>query len=191
VGDGYRDPGPGGEKRMSEWPFHRTTVFFRGADLFALLAVVAFATPPAWAQDEFAGGRRVFLEKADCAYCHGWAGDGAGQGQSPGGAANLRQSRLDRESLVMVISCGVPGRAMPHFDDQAYTDKRCYGMTEAELGGKVPSFPPSTTLPRRDIELVADYLLAKVIGRGAITREECAETLGPRVRSCAEYPAGP
>jgi hypothetical protein len=46
-------------------------------------------------------------------------------------------------------------------------------------------------LPRREIETVADYLLAKVIGHGPITREECVETLGPRVRSCAEYPAAP
>jgi hypothetical protein len=170
-------------------PQHETRLFrHRWAPLLAFLAIVA-ATLPACAQDDFSVGRRIFLEKADCQYCHGWAGDGAGQGQSPGGAANLRQSRLDRDSLIMVISCGVPGRAMPHFDDQAYTDKRCYGMTEAEIGEKMPPLPPSTSLPRREIEAVADYLLAKVIGRGEITREECAETLGPRVRSCADYPA--
>jgi mono/diheme cytochrome c family protein len=163
----------------------------RASFLSALVAAAALAARHAGADDDFAGGRRVFLEKADCAYCHGWAGDGAGQGQSPGGAANLRESRLNRDSLITVISCGIPGRGMPHFDDQAYTDKRCYGMTEAELGDKVPPQPPSTALPRRDIEIVADYLLAKVIGRGAITREECVEALGPRVRSCAEYPAGP
>jgi mono/diheme cytochrome c family protein len=134
------------------------------ASLLALLAaVLALAARPAGADDDFAGGRRIFLEKADCAYCHGWAGDGAGQGQSPGGAANLRQSRLNRDALLMVIACGIPGRGMPHFDDQAYTDKRCYGVTEAELGDKVPPLPPSTTLPRRDIEIVADYLLAKLV----------------------------
>ena len=170
-------------------PQHETRLFrYRWAPLLAFLAIVA-ATLPVRAQDDFSVGRRIFLEKADCQYCHGWAGDGAGQGQSPGGAANLRQSRLDRDSLIMVISCGVPGRAMPHFDDQAYTDKRCYGMTEAEIGDKMPPLPPSTSLPRREIEAVADYLLAKVIGRGEITREECAETLGPRVRSCTDYPA--
>ncbi len=161
------------------------------AILLALLASIAVMPRPARADDDFANGRRIFLEKADCAYCHGWAGDGAGQGQSPGGAANLRETRLNRDSLIKVISCGIPGRAMPHFDDQAYADKRCYGMTEAELGDKLPPFPPSTTLPRRDIETVADYLLAKVIGRGPITRAECTQTLGPRVRSCAEYPAEP
>jgi hypothetical protein len=161
------------------------------AGALVLLASLANAPLPAAADDDFANGRRIFLEKADCGYCHGWAGDGAGQGQSPGGAANLRQSRLNRDSLITVISCGIPGRGMPHFDDQAYSDKRCYGMTEAEIGDKIPPSPPSTSLPRRDIEIVADYLLAKVIGRGAITREECVEALGSRVRSCGEYPAAP
>src|SRR5260370_24966608 len=108
------------------------------AALLACLAVVAAAPLPAWADDDFAGGRRIFLEKADCAYCHGWAGDGAGQGQSPGGAANLRQSPLDPDSLIMGISCGVPGRGMPPFDDPAYTHKRCSGITSAAPGHKIP-----------------------------------------------------
>jgi len=36
--------------------------------------------------------------------------------------------------------------------------------------------------------VLADFLIAKVIGRGPITREECFETLGERVRSCGDYP---
>src|SRR5258708_3364857 len=79
--------------------------------LLTVLAAVVVLTPlPTLAADDFAGGRRIFLEKADCAYCHGWAGDGAGQGQSPGAAANLRRSQLNRDSLIMVISCEI-GRA--------------------------------------------------------------------------------
>jgi len=155
-----------------------------------ILIVIAMLAPPGLAADDFANGRRIFLEKADCAYCHGWAGDGAGQGQSPGGAANLRRSQLARDQLIMVISCGIPGTAMPHFDDQAYTDKRCYGQTEAELRERTPNSPPSTSLPKREVEVVADYLLAKIIGRGPITREECLENFGPRARSCDEYPPG-
>ena len=151
------------------------------------LAAALFSASPAAAQD-YSHGRRVFLDKGDCQYCHGWAGDGAGQGQSPGGAANLRKSQLDRATLMTVIACGVPGTAMPRFDEDAYTDTRCYGMTEADLGPRTPPLPPSTTLPKRDIEVLADYLIAKVIGRGAITREECFETLGERVRSCNDYP---
>src|SRR6266576_3423125 len=125
---------------------------------FAIGCFIALAIPlPAGAQD-FTQGRRVFLEKADCQYCHGWAGDGAGQGQSPGGAANLRRSQLDRNTLITVIQCGVPGTAMPHFDELAYADKRCYGMTESEIGARKPPLPPSTTLPKRDVEALADYL---------------------------------
>jgi len=153
--------------------------------LFVSTAAVGVST--ADAQDN-SQGRRIFLEKADCQYCHGWAGDGAGAGQSPGGAANLRNSQLDRATLITVIACGVPGTAMPRFDEDAYTDTRCHGLTEAELGSRIPPLPPSTTLPKRDIEAVADYLIAKVIGRGPITREECFETLGGRVLSCGDYP---
>jgi hypothetical protein len=160
--------------------------------LFATVAAVPLlASAAGAAADDFAYGRRLFLEKANCDYCHGWAGDGAGAGQSPGGAANLRRSQLAREQLITVISCGVPGKPMPHFDDLAYTDKRCYGQTEADLGSRTPPLPPSTTLPQREIEVLADYLLAKVIGRGPITREECFETLGERVHSCNDYPPRP
>ena len=154
-----------------------------------VLGLAAAVIPLSAAAQDFSHGRRVFLEKADCQYCHGWAGDGAGQGQSPGGAANLRRSQLDREQLIVVIQCGVPGTAMPHFDELAYTDKRCYGLTEADIGDRKPPLPPSTTLPKRDIEVLADYLRAKVIGRGPVTREECFETLGERVRSCNDLPA--
>jgi len=159
----------------------------------ALLTCLSISSIAPWAPaygEDSAYGRRLFLEKANCDYCHGWAGDGAGQGQSPGGAANLRQSRLGRDQLVMVISCGVPGTPMPHFDELAYTDKRCYGVSEAELGSRTPPQPPSTTLPTREIEVLADYLLAHVVGHGPITREECFETLGERVASCNDYPPG-
>ena len=74
--------------------------------------------------------------------------------------------------------CGRPGTPMPHYDELAYTDKRCYGVTEAELGAQRPSPPPTTTLQKREIEAVADFLLAKLIGRGAVTRQECEETFG-------------
>jgi hypothetical protein len=148
---------------------------FRSPTLVAM-AIVAVTTSAA-AQD-FSHGRRLFLEKADCQYCHGWAGDGAGGAQSPGGAANLRKSQLDRATLITVIRCGIPSTAMPHFEEEAYSDQRCYGMTEAELGSRTPP-----------LEVIADYLLAKVIGRGPVTREECFETLGERVRSCSDLPA--
>jgi len=156
-----------------------------------LLLAATLAPAGAAADDDFAYGRRLFLDKAECAFCHGWAGDGSGHPQSPGRAANLRQSRLDRDTLVTTILCGIPGTAMPHFDELAYTDKRCYGMTEAELGSRTPTLPPGTTLQRREVEVIADYLLARIIGRGEVTRAECLETFGAGARSCEDYPVKP
>jgi mono/diheme cytochrome c family protein len=153
-------------------------------------AVLAATVSAAAAQpaDRSAYGRRLYQDKAQCSFCHGWAADGEGEPQSNGGAANLRQSFLNRDQLIEVIMCGRPGTPMPHYDELAYTDKRCYGVTEAELAGQVPALPPTTTLQKREAEAIADYLLAKVIGRGAITREECEETFGPGARSCGRYP---
>jgi len=159
----------------------------------ALLAGLAMAAAVAAAPaDDFAFGRRLFLDKAQCSYCHGWAGDGAGEPQSNGAAANLRVTPLKRDQLIEVIGCGVPGKAMPHFDEQAFADKRCYGVTAAELGRDTPALPPGSTLNRREIEAVADYLLAKVVGRGpVVTREECQEAYGESARMCAGYPEKP
>lgn len=155
--------------------------------LLAVLIAVSSAT--AGAQEDFSYARRLYLDKAQCSYCHGWAGDGAGDGQSNGGAANLRQSRLNRAQLITLIMCGRPGTAMPHFDELAYSDKRCYGMTEADLGARTPTLPPGSTLQTREAEAIADYLLAKTIGRSAATRAECEEAFGKGARSCGEYPA--
>jgi mono/diheme cytochrome c family protein len=159
------------------------------AILLGVMIVVGSAT--AGAQEDFSYARRLYLDKAQCSYCHGWAGDGAGEGQSNGGAANLRQTRLNRAQLVTVILCGRPGTAMPHFDASAYSDKRCYGMTETQLGSRTPALPPGSTLQAREAEAIADYLLAKFVGRGAATRTECEESFGKGARSCGEYPAKP
>jgi mono/diheme cytochrome c family protein len=154
---------------------------------FLALAFAFFPLEPA-AADDFAYARRLFLDKAQCSFCHGWAGDGAGEPQSNGGAADLRQTQLTREQLVEVIMCGRPGTPMPHYDETAYTDKRCYDVTEKEIGAQVPALPPGSTLQKREAEAIADYLLAKVIGRGPVTREECEEAFGAGARSCGRYP---
>jgi mono/diheme cytochrome c family protein len=162
------------------------------ADMLLMLLAAVWVVPSgAAADDDFAYGRRLFLDKAECSFCHGWPGDGSGHPQSPGRAANLRKSQLDRDALITVILCGIPGTAMPHFDELAYTDKRCYGMTEAELGNRTPTFPPSTTLQKREVEVIADYLKARIIGRGEVTREECLKNFGAVARSWDDLPAKP
>jgi len=75
----------------------------------ALAAVLAFSSSVA-AQNPAAGdiglGKRLYQDKATCGFCHGWSGDGAGDPQSPGKAANLRESKLDHDQLVEIIRCG-------------------------------------------------------------------------------------
>lgn len=160
----------------------------------ALAAALMVVILPLYAlADDFAYGRRIFLDKAQCSYCHGWAGDGAGEPQSSGGAANLRQTKLSRDQLIEVISCGIPGQAMPRFDDQAYAEKRCYnGVSEEALGQNLPPLPPGSMLQHREIEALVDFLQARIINRGPITREECIDALGERAaRTCSQYPSGP
>jgi hypothetical protein len=154
-----------------------------------LAGVVLLGSSFAACADDFAYGRRLYLDKAQCSYCHGWAADGAGDPQSNGGAANLRQSFLNRGQLIEVITCGRPRTPMPRYDEAAYSEQRCYGMTEAELGPDLPSLPPGSTLQKREVEAVADYLLARFIGRGEVTRDECEDAFGKGARACGEYPA--
>src|SRR6478735_7637361 len=95
------------------------------APSLAILAalVLALVTPLAAQTSADIGlGKRLYQEKATCGFCHGWAGDGAGDPLSEGKAANLRETKLDHDQLVEVIRCGVPGgTAMPRFDRFAWT----------------------------------------------------------------------
>jgi mono/diheme cytochrome c family protein len=142
--------------------------------------------------DDTGFGRRLFYNTAQCPYCHGWAGDGAGEPQSSGGAANLRETKLTREQLVEVISCGIPGKAMPRFDDTAYAEKRCYGgITEQAVGQYLPALPAGSVLTPREVNAVVDFLQARIVGRGPITRAECEDVFGEGARSCKEYSEQP
>jgi hypothetical protein len=142
----------------------------------ASIAAVGQERPP---------GHRIYMEKADCQFCHGWAGNGQGDPRSPGLAANLRESALTKEQMIEVVACGRPGTAMPHFDRFAYTDNRCYGLTAQDLGPQTPTPPHSTSLNAREIETVVDYVLATFVGKGAVTYDECVQELG--AAGCAEF----
>ena len=110
-------------------------------------------------------GQRLFQDKADCQFCHGSNGDGRGDPRSPGRAANLHETHLNRDQLIEVIACGRPGTEMPHFDKYAYEDTDCYGLKGKNLGSDAARDPHSTSLTKREIEAVADYILAKFVGK--------------------------
>jgi len=160
----------------------------------ALAAVLAFSSSVA-AQNPPAGdiglGKRLYQDKATCGFCHGWSGDGAGDPQSPGKAANLRESKLDHDQLVEIIRCGVPGgTAMPHFDKFAWTKgEECFGMTEADVGDKKPP-NPTAGLQKREIEAIVAYLEAKIVGKGQPTVTDCEEYFGAGSARCKEMAGG-
>jgi mono/diheme cytochrome c family protein len=110
-------------------------------------------------------GERLYQEKADCQFCHGPDGDGRGDPRSPGKAPDLRKTILQRDHLVEVISCGRPGTEMPHFDKSAYEETDCYGLSVGQVGKDMPPPPHSNSLTQREISAVADYVLARFVGK--------------------------
>jgi mono/diheme cytochrome c family protein len=133
--------------------------------IFAAGVILLLSIAVAQAQN-VSYGERLFQEKADCQFCHGPEGDGRGDPRSPGKAANLHETKLDRAQLIEVISCGRPGSDMPHFDKFAYEDTKCYGgLTVEQVGKNMPPFPHSTSLNQREIAAVVDYILATFVGK--------------------------
>jgi cbb3-type cytochrome c oxidase subunit III len=146
--------------------------------------VIAMPHGQAPAASDLAEGMRLYLQKGDCQSCHGWAADGRKMDSQMPDGSNLRETRLNRERLIATIKCGRPGTGMPAFDKFAYTDGRC-GIKAADL--KTPMPDPPTTFQPREIELVADFLFAKVVGKGPMDRAKCIEYWGSEVDACKEF----
>jgi mono/diheme cytochrome c family protein len=151
----------------------------------AAQAQAAQAADPA----DMAEGMRLYQQKGNCQACHGWAADGRkADNQMPDGP-NLRETKLDRNRLVVTIKCGRPGTSMPAFDKFAYSDGRCYGMKQEQLKAFATRMPdPPATLQQREIDLIADFLFGKVIGKGPMDHAKCIEYWGSDVEACREFP---
>jgi len=162
----------------------------------ALLAIAlvlgasfARAQTQAPSAEDVAEGMRLFRQKGDCQACHGWAADGRKMDSQMPDGANLRTTRLGRAGLVTAVKCGRPGKGMPAFDKFAYSDGRCYNMKEADLKRQDLQLPdPPATLQAREIEMVVDFLIAKVVGKGPMDRARCIEYWGSEVDACKAFP---
>ena len=153
------------------------------------LRVPSTAAEQTASADDIAEGMRIYRQKGDCQACHGWAADGRKMDSQMPDGANLRTTRLNRDVLITAIKCGRPGKGMPAFDRLAYSDGRCYDMKQADLtrlGLQLPD--PPATLQLREIEMLADFLFAKVIGKGPMDRARCIEYWGTDVQVCSEFP---
>ena len=138
---------------------------------------------------DIAAGMRLFRQKGNCQACHGWAGDGRKMDSQMPDGANLRESVFDRETLIILIKCGRPGTGMPAFDKFAYSDGRCYGLKQADLKSPARQMPnPPATLQAREIETIADFMLARIVGKGPMDRAKCIDYWGSDVEPCGEFP---
>jgi len=126
-------------------------------------------------------GKDIFKTKATCQFCHKW--DASGDQGYGGNALSLRKTQLTADQFAETVKCGRPGTGMPFHDQFAYTDKRCYGVTRAELGNDMPP-EPNAFLNPREIDAVVKYLFAKAVGRGDSTYEECVDFWGKDTRQC-------
>ena len=161
----------------------------------ALLAIAlvlgasfARAQTQAPSAEDVAEGMRLFRQKGDCQACHGWAADGRKMDNQMPDGANLRTTRLGRAGLVTAIKCGRPGKGMPAFDKFAYSDGRCYNMKEADLKRQDLQLPDPPALQAREIEMVVDFLIAKVVGKGPMDRARCIEYWGSEIDACKAFP---
>ncbi len=148
--------------------------------------IVAIPTA-ASAQDEprnIARGREVYRDKAQCHWCHGW--DGRGSQSDMGFGPSLRESFLDLEGVIEVVTCGRIGKEMPAHDSKAYVDDRCYGVTRADIERPedVPT-PGLAILRASEIEMVAAFLIEWVIQKD-VTFEYCVRYHGAEAQICQD-----
>ncbi len=174
-------------RERSLWPC--LISIFVAATSAAVLAFVPTAKAQAPDPTDIAEGMRLYQQKGNCQACHGWAGDGRKTDNQMPDGANLRETRLTRVGLVMTIKCGRLNTQMPAFDKYAYSDGRCYGKTEADLKSYATRMPdPPSTLQAREIDLVTDFMLAQIVGKGPMDHAKCVEFWGSDVEACREFP---
>jgi len=136
-------------------------------------------------EQALAEGKRLF--RADCAGCHKWHGSGGG---GYGGLAlSLRSTRLSREQIIETVGCGRPGTGMPYHLRDAYESDKCYGLTKEQLG-KIMPMAAAAFLRPADIATIADYVLARVKGKGEPNYAECIDFFGEGSRVCNIYKSG-
>jgi mono/diheme cytochrome c family protein len=150
---------------------------------FSMPAVAYGQAAQAPASDPTSAGKAVF-NKANCVGCHKWHGDGGGG--YGGGALSLRKTELTRDQIIETVGCGRPGTGMPFFTRGAYDEVKCYDMNRQDAGAQMPP-EGGTFLRPKDIEAVADYVIAHIKGAGEPTYAQCVTFFASASRVCDVY----
>jgi mono/diheme cytochrome c family protein len=149
-----------------------------------LMPAVAFGqSAQGTASDPTNAGKAVF-SKANCVGCHKWHGNGGGG--YGGDALSLRKTELTREQIIEIVGCGRPGTGMPFFMRGAYDQVKCFDMSRQDAGAQMPP-EGGTFLRPKDIEAVADYVIAHIKGAGEPSYAECVTFFSSTSRVCDVY----
>lgn len=132
-------------------------------------------------------GRQLWVEQFPCSSCHGAVADGVADIPQEYGPS-LRNTLLSPEQVAQTIQCGRPGTGMPYFDPRAYTDGRCYGLTEEQLGDQMPPHGTPGVIQRSTHALVA-FLFEYIVDQGEPTYEQCIEIWGEGAGNCDRFPS--
>lgn len=148
----------------------------RGAIVAGVLSL-GLAGPAAAQQAKASHAGAAVYKSAQCIVCHKWHGmGGPGYGGTP---INFRETILNREQVIEVISCGRPGTGMPYHRKDAYDGYECYGgMTKEELGEDMPG-RSRMTLSARQIKHVAGFIIDHFKGRSnELVKSDCTIFFG-------------
>ena len=165
--------------------------------LFCAWLAAAAATAQTADPAQVEAGMQVY-KTAVCEFCHGGKGNGGeahdeyyGRGIEPG--PSLVLTKLDRERMIELLSCGTPAGKMPQYLVTAWTlDRRCYGKVAADLPLEDRPLRPSpyadppgpySTLTASQIEAVVTYVQEVYQGKG-MTLPNCIKYYGPTSRAC-------
>jgi mono/diheme cytochrome c family protein len=124
-------------------------------------------------------------KSAGCADCHGKFADGNPDDDDFPIGADLRTTRLGTAALRQTITCGRPGTGMPSFDEGAYVVSGCYGQRPGSRPSDLQ--PTPRMLSQEEVDEVVEYLQARIIGRGKVTREECLAYYEGQDDACDDY----
>lgn len=133
-------------------------------------------------------GKTVYQNVGRCVQCHGWGGDGTGSDpRSPGSAANLRETQLDTTTLAEIISCGIPGTAMPYHLSAAYKSHECYGGMTLEDFGEGEAPPKGKTFREKDVMNIIAFIQTHFQPLAGTKPDlaECEAFFKPGSRNCA------
>jgi mono/diheme cytochrome c family protein len=146
----------------------------------ALAVAACIATAAVAAEEAQVRAGLAAWRNSGCSECHGAFANGEKERDEAPTGANLRTTRLDDATIAETIRCGRPGAGMPSFSEDAYA-KGCYGQPPGPAPDDLT--PAPATLKTTDIAAIVAYLRARIIGRGAVTPQECAAYYGENAKA--------